>query len=155
MHRARTNRTTRKVHPSMLNKEQIQAAADRLYEAEVNRKQIPALTLDHSDMDMADAYAVQKAWVDRKISEGRKVIGYKIGLTSRAMQMSSNIDEPDYGVLLDDMLFEDGATIQASDFLDPRIEVGGLDGSAIFKQHVVQQHTVIRLVDIGGHLHGA
>lgn len=106
----------------MLTKEQIQNAADRLYEAEVNRQQIPALTLDYPEMGMADAYAVQKQWVDRKVTEGRKVIGYKIGLTSRAMQMSSNIDEPDYGVLLDDMLFEDGATIKAADFLDPRIE---------------------------------
>lgn len=107
----------------MLTKEQIQQAADHLYQAEVSRQQIPALTLDYPDMEMADSYAIQKAWVDRKVSEGRKVIGYKIGLTSRAMQMSSNIDEPDYGVLLDDMLFDDGASIKASDFLDPRIEV--------------------------------
>ncbi|PHQ26579.1 2-oxo-hepta-3-ene-1,7-dioic acid hydratase [Marinobacter guineae] len=107
----------------MLTKDQIETAADRLYEAETSRKQIPALTLDHPDMTMEDAYAIQKAWVDRKVAEGRGVIGYKIGLTSRAMQMSSNIDEPDYGVLLDDMLLEDGATIKASDFLDPRIEV--------------------------------
>ncbi|WP_432695044.1 2-oxo-hept-4-ene-1,7-dioate hydratase [Marinobacterium sp. YM272] len=107
----------------MLSNEQIQAAANRLYQAEVDRKQIPALTLEHPDMTMADAYAVQKAWVDQKIEAGRSVIGYKVGLTSRAMQMAVNIDQPDYGVLLNDMLFEDGATLKASDFLDPRIEV--------------------------------
>lgn len=107
----------------MLTKDQIETAADRLYQAETSRKQIPALTLDFPDMTMKDAYAIQEAWVNRKVAEGRKVMGYKIGLTSRAMQMSSNIDEPDYGVLLDDMLIEDGATIKASDFLDPRIEV--------------------------------
>lgn len=106
----------------MLTPEQIKTAAARLYTAEVERQQIPALTLDFPTMDMDDAYAIQKSWVDRKLAEGRKVIGYKIGLTSRAMQMSSNIDEPDYGVLLDDMLFEDGANITAADFLDPRIE---------------------------------
>ena len=106
----------------MLSSSEISAAADKLYTAETTRKQIPALTLSHPDMTMDDAYAVQKAWVDRKVSEGRDVIGYKIGLTSRAMQMSSNIDEPDYGVLLDDMLFEDGASLNAADFLDPRIE---------------------------------
>jgi 2-oxo-hept-3-ene-1,7-dioate hydratase len=107
----------------MLTKEEIQTAADRLYAAEVNRQQIPALTLDFPHMDMDDAYAIQRKWVDRKIEEGRTIKGYKIGLTSRAMQMAVNIDEPDYGILLDDMFFEDGATLKASDFLDPRIEV--------------------------------
>lgn len=107
----------------MLTKEQIKQAAERLYEAEKSRKQIPALTLEYTDMDMDDAYAIQKAWVDRKITEGAKVGGYKIGLTSRAMQMAVNIDQPDYGVLLDDMFFSDGAEIKADDFLDPRIEV--------------------------------
>ncbi|MGY0219063.1 2-oxo-hept-4-ene-1,7-dioate hydratase [Endozoicomonadaceae bacterium StTr2] len=107
----------------MLTPEQITAAANRLHQAETSREQITALTLEHPEMTMDDAYAIQKAWVDQKIANGRSVIGYKVGLTSRAMQMAVNIDEPDYGVLLDDMLFEDGATIKASDFLDPRIEV--------------------------------
>jgi len=107
----------------MLTREQIKYAADCLYEAEKQRRQIPALTLEHSHMTMDDAYNIQKTWVDRKISEGASVRGYKIGLTSRAMQMAVNINEPDYGVLLDDMFFSDGAEINASDFLDPRIEV--------------------------------
>lgn len=107
----------------MLTKEQQIEAANRLHKAEVERKQIPALTLDYPDMDMSDAYAIQKTWVNQKLASGRKVIGYKVGLTSRAMQMAVNIDEPDYGVLLDDMLFEDGDTLKAADFLDPRIEV--------------------------------
>lgn len=107
----------------MLNEKQIADAAQRLHTAETERKQIAALTLEYPDMDMSDAYAIQKAWVDKKLSEGRKVLGYKVGLTSRAMQMAVNIDQPDYGVLLNDMLFEDGSTIKASDFLDPRIEV--------------------------------
>ena len=107
----------------MLTKEQIQQAGDRLYQAERYRQQIPALTLSYPDMTMDDAYAVQKNWVDRKVAEGAEVRGYKIGLTSRAMQMAVNIDQPDYGVLLDDMFFPDGAEIKAADFLDPRIEV--------------------------------
>jgi 2-oxo-hept-3-ene-1,7-dioate hydratase len=107
----------------MLSHEHILEAANRLHSAETERQQIKALTLEHSSMTMDDAYAIQKTWVDQKIKAGRSVIGYKVGLTSRAMQMAVNIDEPDYGVLLDDMLFEDGATLKASDFLDPRIEV--------------------------------
>lgn len=107
----------------MLTQDQIKSAADRLYQAENDRKQIPALTLDYPNMDMDDAYAIQKCWVDRKIAEGDSVRGYKIGLTSRAMQMASKIDTPDYGVLLESMFFPDAAEIKASDFLDPRIEV--------------------------------
>jgi 2-oxo-hept-3-ene-1,7-dioate hydratase len=106
----------------MLTSEQIDEAAERLYQAEKDRQQIPALTLSY-EMDMDDAYAVQKRWVNRKIAEGAAVIGYKIGLTSRAMQMAVSIDQPDYGVLLDDMVFANGGTISAGDFTDPRIEV--------------------------------
>ena len=107
----------------MLATHEITAAADQLYSAEKSRIQIPPLTLRHPEMDMDDAYAVQKAWVDRKIADGRKITGYKIGLTSRAMQMAMKIDTPDFGVLLDDMAFQDGAKIRAADFTDPRIEV--------------------------------
>ncbi|MGI9261281.1 MAG: 2-oxo-hept-4-ene-1,7-dioate hydratase [Woeseiaceae bacterium] len=107
----------------MLSSDDIAAAAEALYAAEKNRVQIAPLTLGHPDMDMDDAYAIQKAWVDRKIEDGRKVTGYKIGLTSRAMQLAMNIDTPDFGVLLDDMYFPSGASIAAADFTDPRIEV--------------------------------
>lgn len=106
----------------MLSTDDIETAADALYDAEKRRVQIAPLTLTHADMTMDDAYAVQKAWVDRKIADGRTVTGYKIGLTSRAMQMAMNIDTPDFGVLLDDMAFANGARIAAADFTDPRIE---------------------------------
>ena len=107
----------------MLSKEEIDAAARQLYNAEKTRRQIPALTLSHPAMDMDDAYRVQEQWVARKLADGERVIGYKIGLTSRAMQMAVNIDTPDYGVLLDSMLFKNGGSIEASAFTDPRIEV--------------------------------
>jgi 2-oxo-hept-3-ene-1,7-dioate hydratase len=107
----------------MLSNDDVAAAADALYDAERTRRQIAPLTLAHPAMDMDDAYAIQKAWVDRKIADGRSITGYKIGLTSRAMQMAMKIDTPDFGVLLDDMCFANGASIPAGDFLDPRIEV--------------------------------
>jgi 2-oxo-hept-3-ene-1,7-dioate hydratase len=108
---------------TMLTQEQIKQAADDLHAAEKSRQQIAAISLKHPDMSMEDAYAIQKTWVDIKLGEGRQVIGYKVGLTSRAMQMTMQIDEPDYGTLLDDMVFEDGSDIEASQFTDPRIEV--------------------------------
>lgn len=107
----------------MLTDLDVERAASALYDAELNRVQISPLTLQHRSMTLDDAYAVQKAWVDRKIADGRKVTGYKIGLTSRAMQIAMNIDTPDFGVLLDDMAYGHGDSIRATDFTDPRIEV--------------------------------
>jgi 2-oxo-hept-3-ene-1,7-dioate hydratase len=106
----------------MLNPDQIAAAADKLYDAERARIQVPALTQSYNGMDMDDAYAIQTRWVDRKIADGQKVIGYKVGLTSRAMQMVMKINTPDYGVLLDSMAFENGSHIDTARFTDPRIE---------------------------------
>ena len=65
----------------------------------------------------------QKAWVALKLAAGRKVAGHKIGLTSRAMQQSSQIDEPDYGVLLDDMVFSPDTQLPFARFIVPRVEV--------------------------------
>jgi len=107
----------------MLTNEQVQAAAAALDEAERTRTQIRSISLTYPDMDLADAYAVQQAWVDLKLGRGAKVLGRKIGLTSRAMQQAMQIDEPDFGTLLDDMLFDDGADIETAQFTDPRVEV--------------------------------
>ena len=67
-------------------------------------------------------YAVQAAFIDKKKAAGLKQIGWKIGLTSRAMQQALNITTPDSGVLFDNMLFENGATIPEGRFIQPRIE---------------------------------
>jgi len=101
----------------------IAAAAARLHTAELTRRQVRQFSLDWPDMTIADAYAIQSAWVDIKIAEGRAMKGHKIGLTSRAMQQSSQIDEPDHGVLLDDMFFRDGSDIPCERFIVPRLEV--------------------------------
>jgi 2-oxo-hept-3-ene-1,7-dioate hydratase len=102
--------------------EEIARAAEALDEAERTRRQIGLLSLRHPSMTMDDAYAVQSAWVGRKLAAGHRRIGWKIGLTSRAMQSALGIDTPDSGVLLEDMLFEDGATVPAGHFIQPRIE---------------------------------
>jgi 2-oxo-hept-3-ene-1,7-dioate hydratase len=106
----------------MLSKPEIAAAAARLVAAEKTRVQTGLLSLAHPDMTMDDAYAVQAAYVALRHAEGRRTIGWKIGLTSKAMQYALNIATPDSGVLLDDMAFEDGATIAADRFIQPRIE---------------------------------
>ncbi|WP_293764670.1 2-oxo-hept-4-ene-1,7-dioate hydratase [uncultured Aquitalea sp.] len=107
----------------MLSQDIIESTARRLHKAERERVQIRQISLDHPDITIEDAYAIQRCWVDMKLAEGRVVKGHKIGLTSRAMQMSSQIDEPDYGTLLDDMFFSDGGDIPAGRFIVPRVEV--------------------------------
>lgn len=107
----------------MLDASVIQQCAARLDAAERSRQQVRQFSLEHPEITIEDAYAIQRAWVDMKIKDGRKLVGRKIGLTSRAMQVSSNITEPDYGALLDDMLFDEGTDIPFERFIVPRVEV--------------------------------
>lgn len=107
----------------MLNATEVHQSAERLDNAERSREQIRQISLSHPEMSIADAYAIQRAWVQIKLARGQRIIGHKIGLTSRAMQMASQIDEPDYGVLLDDMLWDDGGEIPRERLILPRVEV--------------------------------
>ncbi len=107
----------------MLNQTTRQAAADSLYLADKERRIVPQLSKTYADMELADAYAIQQLWLERRLADGAKLVGRKIGLTSRAMQMASNFTEPDYGYLTDDMLISDGAQIEAARYASPRLEV--------------------------------
>lgn len=107
----------------MLDAASIRAAAERLDNAERERRQARQLTLDHPDLTVEDAYQIQDAWIAMKLARGRKILGRKIGLTSKAMQDSVGIREPDYGVLLDDMFFDNGTDIPVDRFIEPRVEV--------------------------------
>jgi 2-oxo-hept-3-ene-1,7-dioate hydratase len=106
-----------------ISPEEISTIATSLHEAEKTKKRIPQISKRYPDMSMEDGYAIQTAWLALKGEEGRRTIGYKIGLTSRAMQINAKIDEPDYGSLLDDMLFPEASDIPASRFISPLIEV--------------------------------
>jgi 2-oxo-hept-3-ene-1,7-dioate hydratase len=101
----------------------IAELAERLDAAERSRKQVRQFSLEHPDITIEDAYAIQREWVRMKLAAGRTLKGHKIGLTSRAMQRVANIEEPDYGALLDDMVFMDGRDIPVERFIVPRVEV--------------------------------
>lgn len=107
----------------MLDPSTIRDIARRLDQAERERVQIRQIHLDHPAMTIEDAYAVQREWVGMKLAAGRRLIGRKVGLTSKAMQTSIGIDEPDYGALLDDMVFQNGGEIPTDRFIEPRLEV--------------------------------
>ena len=107
----------------MLSESTIKELAARLNQAEKERIQLRHFSQAHPNMTIEDGYAIQREWVKLKLAEGRVIKGRKIGLTSRAMQQSSQIDEPDYAPLLDDMFFEQGSDIPIERFIAPRIEV--------------------------------
>ena len=106
----------------MMTPDQIAQAAQQLHRAEQTGVQCGLLSRAYPDMTLDDAYAVQAALVALKQAAGARGIGWKIGLTSRAMQAALGITTPDSGVLLDDMLFDDGAQVAPGRFIQPRIE---------------------------------
>ena len=106
-----------------MNADTIQALARELQQARATRTQLRHFSQRFPKMTVADGYAVQTAWVALEIAAGRSVRGHKIGLTSRAMQLSSQIDEPDYAPLMDDMFLANGGDIDINRFIAPRVEV--------------------------------
>lgn len=107
----------------MLNDAQRQQAAALLIEAE--RTGVPTTQLDQAfpGIEIADAYAIQQHIIASKLAAGARLRGHKIGLTSKAMQSTVGINEPDYGHLLDTMFFQDGDTIATEKLIVPRVEV--------------------------------
>jgi 2-oxo-hept-3-ene-1,7-dioate hydratase len=107
----------------VLDKNTIEALAQELYDARKRRVQVRHFSRRHPTMTIADGYAIQSAWVRLEQADGRIVKGRKIGLTSRAMQQASQISEPDYAPLMDDMFFAQGGDIPVDRFIAPRVEV--------------------------------
>ncbi|MGO4894458.1 2-oxo-hept-4-ene-1,7-dioate hydratase [Flavobacterium sp. W21_SRS_FM6] len=107
----------------MLSHDVISELAQELYSARKNRTQVRHISKRYPQMTIEDGYAIQREWVKLEIADGRVVKGRKIGLTSRAMQLSAQITEPDYAPLMDDMFFDSGTDIDISQFILPRIEV--------------------------------
>lgn len=106
-----------------MNDEQIAAIARELDRAEADRRPVRQLTARYPDMTIEDGYRISREWVRLKVDKGQRIIGHKIGLTSRAMQISAGITEPDYGTLLDHMAFEEGSQIEIDRFINPKVEV--------------------------------
>ena len=107
----------------MLPLDTIEGLARELYAARKSRTQVRHFSKRFPEMTVDDGYAIQRAWVALEVKDGRTVKGRKIGLTSRAMQQASQIDEPDFAPLMDDMFFAQGTDIPISRFIAPRVEV--------------------------------
>lgn len=107
-----------------LEKEAVKELGDSLYKCFESGKGRAPLTDDHPQMTMDDAYRVQEVLVERHLEGGKKLVGRKIGLTSKAVQRQVGIDQPDYGVLFDTHVFENGATLsrEKERMILPRVE---------------------------------
>jgi 2-keto-4-pentenoate hydratase len=102
--------------------EQISAVADRLQQAQQTLVPTPPVRDVLGATDVVAAYAVQRELADRRVAQGARVVGRKIGLTSAAVQQQLGVDQPDFGVLFDDMGFSDGAVVPTDDLLQPKVE---------------------------------
>ena len=107
----------------MLDQQTIDLLARRLDEAERTKSLVRMFTHEYPALTIEDAYAIQRAWTQLQVGQGRVVKGHKIGLTSKAMQSAVGIAEPDYGVLFADMFYADAGEIPFDRFHAPRIEV--------------------------------
>ncbi len=106
----------------MLSDGQRDEAVAQLLEAHRTKKPCVQLSKTFPDIEIEDSYAISSAISERRQKAGARVVGHKIGLTSKAMQASSQIDEPDYGYIFDDMVLEDGAKVRHADYCVPRVE---------------------------------
>lgn len=103
----------------------VESIATRLDTAWRTHTPIPPISETDGITDVATAYAIQTCWTDMRLERGEKIVGRKIGLTSKAIQQQLGVDEPDYGTLWDSSFYEPKngkVNIFASDFLQPRIE---------------------------------
>ncbi len=107
----------------MLDPDEIARAVDILESAAQARKQATQFSAQWPEMTIDDSYAISTAWAKRRMEAGARLIGYKVGLTSKAMQRSSQINEPDFGFLFEDMIVADGAKIPHANYCLPRVEI--------------------------------
>jgi len=107
----------------MLSAEMRDRLAADLAQAERSGVPISPLTDGNPDIDVVDAYEVQLINIQQRVAEGARVIGHKVGLSSEAMQKMMNVDEPDYGHLLDEMQVFEETPVRSGRYLYPRVEV--------------------------------
>lgn len=107
----------------MIDQATAAAEAALLDAAELESEQMRQTTEQYPDLTIDDAYAIQAEWQKLKVARGETLVGHKIGLTSRAMQMTMNIETPDSGFLTNRMVFEPDSELRAADFCDPKVEI--------------------------------
>lgn len=105
-----------------MDKQQIEQLGDELYQALAERRTISPLTSRGLDISIEDAYYIQQRMLARRLEKGEKVIGKKIGVTSRAVMNMLGVHQPDFGYLLDGMVYNEGESIPMDTLIQPKAE---------------------------------
>ena len=105
-----------------LNQATIAQLAEHLENCQLQVRDTPKITDDHPDMDWDDAYAIQDAILQRKLARGARIVGLKAGLTSHAKMQQMGVTDPVFGFLVDEFVVPEGATIQTSELIHPKVE---------------------------------
>lgn len=99
-----------------------QKIADYLLQAEKERREIPRITLEYPDLTLEEAYLIQQELVKRKLEEGKRILGPKMGLTSHAKMRQMNVDNPIYGYIFDYMVIPNGGVLKMDELIHPKVE---------------------------------
>ncbi len=106
-----------------LNTQQhLQAAAEALRQARQSRQTIAPISQSYQVSGLDEAYAVAQMNTEYKLNQGARIIGKKVGLTSKVVQQQLGVNQPDFGILFDDMEYLDGDSVPVSQLLQPKIE---------------------------------
>jgi 2-keto-4-pentenoate hydratase len=105
-----------------LSEQTIESISRDLYNAERDRRTLRPITETYPEIDIDTAYKIQLALIQLKDADGKKIVGKKIGLTSKAMQKMLNVDQPDYGHIFDNMVLHDGVVFRVAELIQPKIE---------------------------------
>ncbi|WP_424191892.1 2-oxopent-4-enoate hydratase [Ampullimonas aquatilis] len=105
-----------------MNPSIIQELGNRLYEALATRTVIAPLTDQYPDMTIEDAYQVQQLMLSKRLAAGEQIVGKKVGVTSSAVMNMLGVFQPDFGYLLNGMIYNDGEIIPANTLIQPKAE---------------------------------
>jgi 2-oxopent-4-enoate/cis-2-oxohex-4-enoate hydratase len=105
-----------------MEKRQIEQYGDELFQSLVDRKTVAPLTSREDGITIEDAYHIQQRMLARRMQQGARIVGKKIGVTSKAVMDMLNVHQPDFGYLLDTMICNDGEGISMASLIQPKAE---------------------------------
>tara|TARA_R100001132_G_scaffold27490_1_gene34142 strand:- start:558 stop:1340 length:783 start_codon:yes stop_codon:yes gene_type:complete len=105
-----------------MDKTLINDLGDELYQALTTCTTIEPLTKRYADITIENAYHIQQRMIDRRIQAGEKIIGKKIGVTSAAVMNMLGVYQPDFGYMLDGMIYNEGESIDIATLIQPKAE---------------------------------
>jgi 2-oxopent-4-enoate/cis-2-oxohex-4-enoate hydratase len=105
-----------------MNDQLITQLGDELYDALVTRSVLEPLSDRYPELDVAQAYRIQQRMIERRLQAGERIVGKKIGVTSRAVMNMLGVYQPDFGYLLDGMIFNESESVPIETLIQPKAE---------------------------------